>query len=239
MEFILRILILVGITFSSWVETLNNAAINTIDLSDKIRLSGLYCPRMTYKKKYKVILINNGVQSYGCTTLDHNWYLSDSPLFHLWQGPAQNPNFEPKYCENSCNTDPFIYECMAKSQPTNKTEIDKGLKYMSLYQYPPKYLQDNTTIPAYRCVVYTASEYKDGFGVMRMAVSYGRANSFDVSQCEGLSNILTSREVTFDPETQKKWPKGATFLFVMGDIEPKVFPGLNGGPDFGYGSIEM
>ncbi|KAF0769193.1 zwei Ig domain protein zig-8 [Aphis craccivora] len=33
MEFILRILILVGITFSSWVETLNNAAINTIDLS--------------------------------------------------------------------------------------------------------------------------------------------------------------------------------------------------------------
>lgn len=72
-----------------------------------------------------------------------------------------------------------------------------------------------------------------------MAVSYGRANSFDVSQCEGLSNILTSREVTFDPETQRKWPKGATFLFVMGDIEPKVFPGLYGGPDFGYGSIEM
>lgn len=72
-----------------------------------------------------------------------------------------------------------------------------------------------------------------------MAVSYGRANSFDVSQCKGLSNMLTSMEVTFDPETQKKWPKGATYLFVMGDIEPKGFSRLYGGPDFGYGSADM
>ncbi|XP_027844339.1 uncharacterized protein LOC114125060 [Aphis gossypii] len=222
MEFIVRILILVGITFSSWVETLNNEAINTIDLSDQMRLSGLYCPSMTLKKKYKLIMIYQGVELYGCASMNHNRYLSDSPLIHFWLQLPPNPNAEPTYCQNTCNMFPYIYECMSKSEPTNKNEIDKGLKYMSLYQYSPKYKQANTSaIPAYTCVVFVTEKYKDhGIMTIRMAVSPGRANSFDVKQCEGLSNVLTNKGDIYDHETQKKWPKGATYIFIMGDLEP-------------------
>ncbi|CAH1730913.1 unnamed protein product [Aphis gossypii] len=213
MEFILRILILVGITFSSWVETLNNGAINKIDLSDKLRLRGLYCPRMIYQKKYSAVMIHNGVQSSGCASVEHNWYLSESPLFHLWQ----NPIFEPIYCDNTCNRDASIYECMSKSQPTNKNEIDKGLKYMSLYEYPPA---SNTSTPAYRCAVFVTEKYEHhGIMAIRMALSSGRANSFDVKQCGGLSSVLTNKGSVYDHETQKKWPKDATYVFIMGDLE--------------------
>ncbi|KAF0756680.1 Uncharacterized protein FWK35_00020030 [Aphis craccivora] len=222
MDSILKISILVVITFSSWVETLNNEAIHTIDLSvvivymcvaDKLRLRGLYCPRMTYQKKYNVIMIHNGEQSSGCASVEHNWYLSDSPLFHLWK----NPIFEPIYCDNTCNRDAFIYECMSKSQPTNKKEIDNGLKYMSLYEYPPI---SNTSTPAYRCAVFITEKYEDhGIMAIRMAISSGRANSFDVKQCRGLSNVLTNKGDIYDHETQKKWPKEATYVFIMGDLE--------------------
>jgi len=48
------------------------------------------------------------------------------------------------------DTIPNIFECMSKTEPTNKEEIDKGLKYMSVYQYPTQFIQ---VLPSYRCVV--------------------------------------------------------------------------------------
>ncbi|KAF0746878.1 Uncharacterized protein FWK35_00027993, partial [Aphis craccivora] len=112
-------------------------------------------------------------------------------------------------CINKNDTVPNIFKCMSKTEPTNKEEIDKGLKYMSVYQYPTQFIQ---VLPFYRCVAFIAEEYADrGIMEIRMAFSNVRANSYDETQCEGLSYILLNKDMIYDVEKLNKWPEGASY----------------------------
>jgi len=76
-----------------------------IRVADKERQSGQLCPPMTYKEKYEVVFIENGIQMYGCASLDHNPKVSDVPVLHFWFEAPINSSFEPTYCKNIDNSD--------------------------------------------------------------------------------------------------------------------------------------
>ncbi|CAH1730909.1 unnamed protein product [Aphis gossypii] len=185
-----------------------------------MRLTGQLCPPMTYKEKYKVVFIEKGLQMYGCASLDHNRKISRAPLLHLWLEVPIDSSAEPTYCKDTSEMVSHTFECMSKTEPTNKEEIDKGLKYMSLYQYPTQYIQiPIANIPSYRCVAFVTEEYKDhGIMVIRMALSHNRENSYDKTQCKGLSNMLLNKDTIYDVEKQNKWPEGASYIFMTGDL---------------------
>lgn len=70
--------------------------------------------------------------------------------------------------------------------------------------------------------VYVVDEFNHyGVVVIRMVLSEGKAERFDLSQCQGLSSILTNKDLLYDPAMQQNWPNGTTYLFVMGDLQPK------------------
>jgi hypothetical protein len=67
-----------------------------------------------------------------------------------------------------------------------------------------------------------ADEYVNyGVVVIRMALSKGIAHFYHESLCNGLSNLLSDRDLKYDPPSQQNWPKGSKYVFVMGDLQPK------------------
>ncbi|CAH1730915.1 unnamed protein product [Aphis gossypii] len=220
MESITQILILLVIVSSCMAATLN-----TLNGQKKEKRSGRFCPPMGYKEKYEVAFLDNAQPLYGCAYLDHDWNLSDVPLFHLWLERPEEQSIIPTYCKNTSNMNHYIFECLSNDESANPEEVEKGFQYMSLFEYKPnKYGQhgSNTNEPSFRCAVYVADEYKNyGVVVIRMALSRGKAEHFTVRQCEGLSNILEDRNLIYDPKSQQYWPEGASYVFVMGDLQPK------------------
>jgi len=57
---------------------------------------------------------------------------------------------------------------------------------------------------------------------IRMAFSNVRANSYDKTQCEGLSYMLLNKDMIYDVEKLNKWPEGASYVFMRGNIPPKI-----------------
>jgi len=54
-----------------------------------------------------------------------------------------------------------------------------------------------------------------------MAFSHERENSYDKTQCKGLSNMLLNKNTIYDVEKQNKWPEGASYVFMTGDLPLK------------------
>ncbi|XP_025195115.1 uncharacterized protein LOC112594521 [Melanaphis sacchari] len=222
MEFVIRITILLAIS-SSWVAATENKDVEACIQRNKERRSGRLCPPMGYKDKYEVAFVQNSPVKYGCAFIEHDWQITDAPLLHLWM--EEQLNDSPTYCKNTSNMNHYIFECLSKNEPTNEGEIDQGFQYMSLFEYTPNpYSQhiNKSSRLSYRCAVYVADDHVNyGVVVIRMALSKGKANNFDVSQCEGLSKILVNRDLPDDPAVQQNWPEGVTYLFIMGDLQPK------------------
>uniref|UniRef100_A0A2S2NV39 Uncharacterized protein n=1 Tax=Schizaphis graminum TaxID=13262 RepID=A0A2S2NV39_SCHGA len=224
MKSLIRILILFVILYS-WVAATKNRDLEICtNQQDKERPDSQFHLPMRYGEKYEVAFIQNAAAMYdGCAYMDHDWALSDTPLLHLWL--EEQPSVSPVYCKDISNKNRYIFECLSNDKPTNKEEIDKGLHYMSLFEYTPdaytQHFHKTNKLP-YRCAVYVIDEF-DHYDVVviRMVLSKGRAERFDVSQCEGLSTILTNKDLLNDPAMQQNWPEGATYLFVMGDLQPK------------------
>jgi len=69
---------------------------------------------------------------------------------------------------------------------------------------------------------FVAEEYEEhGIMVIRMAFSLVKENSYDKTQCKGLSNMLLNKETIYDVEKQNKWPEGASYVFMTGDLPLK------------------
>jgi len=79
-------------------------------VSEKEKRSGRFCPPMGYKEKYEVAFVDNAPAMYGCAYLDHDWKLSDVPLFHLWLERPEEPSIIPTYCKNTSST--YKYESL-------------------------------------------------------------------------------------------------------------------------------
>ncbi|XP_022161042.1 uncharacterized protein LOC111027129, partial [Myzus persicae] len=64
---------------------------------------------------------------------------------------------------------------------------------------------------------------QDRTRIIRIAISKEREEKLDVSQCEGLANLLGEKELPYVSEGQRTWPDGSLYLYMIGR-NPDTWP---------------
>ncbi|CAI6356815.1 unnamed protein product [Macrosiphum euphorbiae] len=161
---------------------------------------------------------------YGCAYMGNDSLLGTAPLFHLWL-ERPDKTFRHGHCDNTQNMDHFIFECLSKhDRPTNKDESEMGWQYISLLEHTAESLQNKTKTRSHRCALYDV--YDDDhlkIRTIRMVISKPvKGEGFNVSQCNGLSDILARDLMPMIPEGNRCWPDGSLYIYLLGR-KAKIF----------------
>ncbi|CAI6359416.1 unnamed protein product [Macrosiphum euphorbiae] len=170
---------------------------------------------------------------YGCAYMGNENLLSIAPMFHLWlERPEQS--FGHGHCDNMQNMEHFMFECLSEhDRPTNKDESEMNWQYISLLEHNAESMQFKTKTRTYRCALYDVYDEDDRkIRRIRMVISKPvKGEKFDVSQCNGLSDILARDLLPIIPEGHRYWPDGSLYIYLLGR-KAKIFYPNTKKPEF-------
>ncbi|XP_060881970.1 uncharacterized protein LOC132953610 [Metopolophium dirhodum] len=170
---------------------------------------------------------------YGCAYMGNESLLSTAPLFHLWlERPERSSGHG--HCDNTRNMDHFMFECLSKhDRPTNKDESEMGWQYISLMEHTAESMQNKTKTRSHRCALYDVYDEDDRkIRIIRMVISKPViGEEFNVSQCNGLSDLLARDLLPIIPEGHRYWPDGSLYIYLLGR-KAKIFYTNTKKPEF-------
>ncbi|XP_060881981.1 uncharacterized protein LOC132953623 [Metopolophium dirhodum] len=203
------------------------------DIKRTVLDSPSVCPPFGKKAKFEVETIQTKSLMYGCAYMGNESLLSTAPLFHLWlERPEQS--FGHGHCDNTQNMDHFMFECLSKhDRPTNKDESEMGWQYISLLEHTAESMQSKTKTRTHRCALYDVHDEDDRkIRIIRMVISKPViGEEFNVSQCNGLSDLLARNLLPYLPEGYRYWPDGSLYIYLLGR-KAKIFYTTKKYPDF-------
>ncbi|XP_008178390.1 uncharacterized protein LOC100568581 [Acyrthosiphon pisum] len=170
---------------------------------------------------------------YGCAYMGNESLLSTAPLFHLWLERPEK-SFGHGHCDNTKNMDYFMFECLSKhGRPTNKDESEMGWRYISLLEHTAESLQSKTKTRTHRCALYDVFDEDDRkIRIIRMVISKPViGEEFNVSQCNGLSDLLSQELLPLIPEGHRYWLDGSLYIYLLGR-KAKIFYTATKNPKF-------
>eukprot|EP00102_Acyrthosiphon_pisum_P020277 XP_016657487.1 PREDICTED: uncharacterized protein LOC107882895 [Acyrthosiphon pisum] len=231
MKYIRKILLLLAITYSVFAAPKNGDytahRMTYEDIRDRNHiqdsLNGLLCPPVGLIDKYEVMTIQTTMTMNGCAYMEKAVLPSLVPLFHLWIERPEKTMVHG-HCNDLENMDHLIFECLSKENPTNRIDVEKGWKYISLLEHiaeekSPTSMKNETKSvrKSFRCAMYDVTDYDlDGVRIIRIAIAKARDEISNVQQCEGLGNLLGESALPFVSEGEREWPDGSLYLYMIG-----------------------